>query len=227
VPNTGHFPRIGALHDGRTQIGPLARRVSDLALALDVIAGPDGFDPGVVGVPLGSPADADVARLRVAWFTHDGPGQPSAAVAAEVERAVSALASAGATILDGAVPPHLADAFDITQRYWTRRARSGPEADDLLWDWDRFRRRQLVFSSTVDLVVCPATPDVASRVSPVGGDYVFMLPASLTGAPAVTVPTAFDGALPIGIQLVGRKWEDATVLAAAGVIERAVALASE
>src|SRR6187200_2724115 len=54
VPNTGHFPRIGALHDGRTQIGPLARCVDDLALALEVIAGPDGFDPGVVDMPLGS-----------------------------------------------------------------------------------------------------------------------------------------------------------------------------
>jgi aspartyl-tRNA(Asn)/glutamyl-tRNA(Gln) amidotransferase subunit A len=49
-----------------------------------------------------------------------------------------------------------------------------------------------------------------------------MLPASLTGAPAAAVPTAFDGGLPIAIQLVGRKWEDTTVLAAARVVEQAV-----
>ena len=223
VPNTGHFPRIGALHDGRTQIGPLARFVEDLELALAVIAGSDGIDPGVVDVPLGSVDEIDVSRLRIASFTHDGPGQPSDAVAREVERAVSVLTSAGAVIADTAVPPHLEAAFDITQRYWGRRELSGPEADDLLWDWDRFRRRQLVFSSTVDVVVCPVTSDVASPVSPERADYVFMLPASLTGAPAVAVPTAFDGSLPIGIQLVGRKWEDTTLLAAARVIERAAA----
>src|SRR5262249_6078743 len=34
VPLTGHFPRCGALEDGRTVIGPLARSVADLAAAL-------------------------------------------------------------------------------------------------------------------------------------------------------------------------------------------------
>ncbi len=223
VPNTGHFPRIGALHDGRTQIGPLARCVDDLELTIGLLVGSDGFDPGVIDVPLGSTAEIDVSRLRIASFTHDGPGQPTAAVAHQVERAVDALASAGAKIVDAAVPPHLADAFDITQRYWGRRELSGPEADDLLWDWDRFRRRQLVFAATVDLVVCPVTSDVAAPGSPQGADYVFMLPASLTGAPAATVPTGFDGPLPIAAQLVGRKWEDATVLAAARVVEQALA----
>ena len=227
VPNTGHFPRIGALHDGRTQIGPLARQVDDLALALRVIAGFDGLDPGVVDVPLGSEDDISLARLRIAWFTHDGPGQPSPAVTLHVERAVETLANAGATIVDDAVPPHLAEAFDITQRYWGRRELSGPAADDLLWDWDRFRRRQLVFMETVDLVVCPVTSDVASPKSPRVTDYVFMLPASLTGAPAASVPTGFDAGLPIGVQLVGRKWADVTVLAAARTIERAVAGAPE
>jgi amidase len=222
VPNTGHFPRIGALHDGRTQIGPLARCVDDLALALGVIAGFDGLDPGVVDVPLGSVGEIDISRLRIASFTHDGPGQPSAAVALEVERAVDALTNAGATVVETVVPAHLDEAFDITQRYWRRRELSGAQADDLLWDWDRFRRRQLVDASKVDLVVCPVTSDVASLVSPRPSDYVFMLPASLTGAPAATVPTVFDGALPIAIQLIGRRWEDATVLAAARTIEQAV-----
>jgi len=221
VPNTGHFPRVGALHDGRTQIGPLARHVDDLELALGVIAGFDGLDPGVVAVPLGSAHEVALSGLRVAWFTHDGPGQPTAAVTGQVEVAVAALARAGATILDDAVPPHLADALDITLRYWRRRELSGPEADDLLWDWDRFRRRQLVNTSTVDLVVAPATSDVASSESPQYADYVFTLSPSLTGAPAVTVPTGFDGPLPIAVQLIGRKWADATVLAAARVVEAA------
>jgi amidase len=221
VPNTGHFPRIGALHDGRTQIGPLARNVDDLALALEVIAGFDGLDPGVIAMPLGSVGDIAAAGLRVAWFIDDDPGHAGDAVAQHVELAVAALGAAGATIVDAAVPAHLAEALDITERYWRRRLLTGPEADDLLRDWDRFRRRQLRFSETVDLVVSPATRDVASLEPPEGIDYVYTLPASLTGAPAATIPTGFDGSLPIGVQLVGRRWHDATVLAAARVIEAA------
>jgi Asp-tRNA(Asn)/Glu-tRNA(Gln) amidotransferase A subunit family amidase len=139
-----------------------------------------------------------------------------------VELAVRALAGAGATVVADAVPAQLAEALDITKRYWDRRQLSGPEADDLLWDWDRFRRRQLEFAQTVDIVVSPATLDVAPLVGQqIPGD-VYTLPASLTGAPAATVPTGLDGTLPIGIQLIGRRWHDATVLAAARVIETAV-----
>jgi Asp-tRNA(Asn)/Glu-tRNA(Gln) amidotransferase A subunit family amidase len=66
------------------------------------------------------------------------------------------------------------------------------------------------------------TDDVASLVSPEASDYVFMLSAARVVEPAVTVPMAFDGALPIGVQLIGRKWEDTTVLSAARVVEQAV-----
>jgi len=65
VPGTGHFPRTGALSDGRTQIGPLARDVADLERALAVIAGPDWRDAGVPPVPL-PPSSA--ARLEGATF---------------------------------------------------------------------------------------------------------------------------------------------------------------
>ena len=187
-----------------------------------MIAGFDGIDPGVVPVPLGSVADVVVAGLRVAWFTHDDPAHPSDAVAEHVELAVRVLADAGATVVADAVPAHLAEALDITQRYWGRRQLSGTEADDLLWDWDRFRRRQLEFAQTVDVVVSPASADVAPLVGEkIPGD-VYTLPASLTGAPAAAIPTGHDGTLPIGIQLIGRRWHDATVLAAARAIETAV-----
>jgi Asp-tRNA(Asn)/Glu-tRNA(Gln) amidotransferase A subunit family amidase len=206
VSNIGHFPRIGALHDvrrHRSRSGPGTARLGRRRRGGE--------------------------RLRVAWLTHDDPGHPSDAVAEHVKLAVRALADAGATVVADGVPAHLAEALDITKRYWDRRQLSGPEADDLLWDWDRFRRRQLEFAQTVDIVVSPATPDVADepRKSPGNPEYVYLLPASLTGAPAATVPTGLDGTLPIGIQLIGPRWHDATVLAAARVIETAVASATQ
>ena len=48
VPRTGHWPGPGGLFESFTQLGPIARRVEDLALVLPLIAGPDGEDPHVV-----------------------------------------------------------------------------------------------------------------------------------------------------------------------------------
>jgi Asp-tRNA(Asn)/Glu-tRNA(Gln) amidotransferase A subunit family amidase len=49
----------------------------------------------------------------------------------------------------------------------------------------------------------------------------FCYPANLTGQPAACVPigAGADG-LPVGMQIIGRRWEDATVLAAAAAVER-------
>src|SRR3954452_16639825 len=59
VPLTGVLDdegQLGALGDPRTQVGPLGRSVADLAVALRVVAGPDGRDAAVVPVALGDPA---------------------------------------------------------------------------------------------------------------------------------------------------------------------------
>jgi Asp-tRNA(Asn)/Glu-tRNA(Gln) amidotransferase A subunit family amidase len=47
--------------------------------------------------------------------------------------------------------------------------------------------------------------------------------ANLFGLPAITVPAGYDGAgLPIGLQLMGRAWEEALLLRAAAVVEAGV-----
>src|SRR5207247_7495626 len=50
VPVTGAYGLAGGLTDIRSQVGPMARYVSDLRIALRVLAGPDGIDSGVVPV---------------------------------------------------------------------------------------------------------------------------------------------------------------------------------
>ena len=219
VPATGHFPRIGALSDGRTQIGPLAADVDGLELALSVIAGPDGRDAGVPPVPL-RPAPLGVAGLRVAVTGGEGPWQPEPAVASAVEQVAERLLAAGARPVPWRYP-WLADAWSITQGYWTRAAGrpglTGAEVHRQLWDWDRFRTRCLEAMDEVDVLVMPATAGSAPVQRALdGADFVFTLPASLAGAPALVVPAGRDAAgLPVGVQLVGRPWEDHVLLAAA------------
>jgi aspartyl-tRNA(Asn)/glutamyl-tRNA(Gln) amidotransferase subunit A len=71
----------------------------------------------------------------------------------------------------------------------------------------------------LDLISTPAQPDVAPRLD-VGGSVKFTNPFNGLGWPAITVPAgeASDG-LPFGIQLVGKPWDEATVLRAARAVE--------
>lgn len=81
--------------------GPMARRVADVALLLDVIAGPDRGDPGSVDVA----ADEYSARLddgisgwRIGVIADEWLGDVEPDVRVLVRKAVDALASAGARI---------------------------------------------------------------------------------------------------------------------------------
>src|SRR5262245_37349694 len=95
VPSTGHVPRISALADPRTTIGPIARSVEDLALALSLIAGVDWRDAGVVPMPLGDASAVDIRSLRVAHFTALERASPSAEVIEATAAAVGALEDQG------------------------------------------------------------------------------------------------------------------------------------
>src|SRR5262245_26813378 len=219
VPGTGHFPRIGALNDGRTQIGPLARNVADLERVLAVIAGPDWRDAGVPPIPLQPAADAVLDGARFAVLDGEDPWWPDADQAAALERAAAALTGAGLTRTDWQIP-WLAEGDDITRRYWSRTELSGQEADRQLWDWDRYRRRYLRAAETIDFLLTPTCLEPAPEHRRVRGrDFIFTLPASLTGSPAITIPAGADArGLPVAVQLIGRPWEDHRVLAAANLL---------
>jgi Asp-tRNA(Asn)/Glu-tRNA(Gln) amidotransferase A subunit family amidase len=94
VPVTGHFPRVAALGDGRTVIGPLARSVDDARFVLPILAGPDGRDPSCP--PVAATREPAAAGLRIAVHrqTLDGAALRSDVTAA-LDVAVRALAAAG------------------------------------------------------------------------------------------------------------------------------------
>jgi len=82
---------------------------------------------------------------------------------------------------------------------------------------------------SVDVILTPTTPSAAFAFGEKGDDPlemylndVFTVPASLAGLPGISVPAGLsaDG-LPLGLQILGRPFDEETVLRAAGVLEQA------
>ena len=82
----------------------------------------------------------------------------------------------------------------------------------------------------LDVVVGPAAPYTAPVVSPPGDtpegaiEGIFTAPYNVTGQPAIVIPCgATPEGLPVGLQLAAAPGQDALLLAAAAVVERALA----
>ena len=82
----------------------------------------------------------------------------------------------------------------------------------------------------VDILASPTMPIPAFRIGERINDPlslymadVFTVPINLAGVPAVSVPCGFSGRLPIGLQLMGPHFGEATVLRTAAAFEAATA----
>jgi aspartyl-tRNA(Asn)/glutamyl-tRNA(Gln) amidotransferase subunit A len=83
--------------------------------------------------------------------------------------------------------------------------------------------------STVDAIAVPTTPTAAFRLGEKTADPVqmyladvFTVSAPLAGLPAMSVPAGFTPAgLPVGLQLTGRAWDEATLFRIGDAYERA------
>ena len=94
--------------------------------------------------------------------------------------------------------------------------------------WRRFMERyDVVLTPTLPCIAFPVGQDQPHAVA--GRDVGYLswtaltYPFNLTGQPAATVPCGFDDqGLPVGLQIVGRWRDDATVLRVAAAFERAM-----
>ena len=113
------------------------------------------------------------------------------------------------------------DAFTAVEYLETCRLRTG------------LRREMARVFQKVDLVALPSTVSTAAKVSDtdmrtgfldtkvIDGLCRFCFLGNLTGLPAASAPVGADEAgLPIGLQLVGDAWDEATVIAACAHLER-------
>jgi amidase len=269
VPWTGHIPPLPGNAWGLRHlavIGPIARSVNDLALALKVISGPDGRDWNVAPVPLDDSSDWHLRELRLAW-TDDFGGQP---VTADTRRALASLARELGTLgvhieqrgleefdmmraweiwgeilqaeFFSALSPEQevaeAERFEVSpdsEVPWLRgRARlvnaTMRQYTAMLADRDSLITGAEEFFGKWDALLCPVSMGPAfphcSMGTPLAVDAqkvpywiatgVHSMPFNSTGHPAVVMPLALSAeGLPIGVQVVGRRWGDMRLLAIA------------
>jgi aspartyl-tRNA(Asn)/glutamyl-tRNA(Gln) amidotransferase subunit A len=79
-----------------------------------------------------------------------------------------------------------------------------------------------------DVIAAPTSPTVAFRLGERVADPLQMylsdvctLPVNIAGLPGLSVPCGFSGGLPVGLQLIGRPFDEATLLRTAYAYEQA------
>ncbi|VDC31360.1 Asp-tRNA(Asn)/Glu-tRNA(Gln) amidotransferase subunit GatA [Pseudogemmobacter humi] len=89
---------------------------------------------------------------------------------------------------------------------------------------------ETVFAEGVDAILTPATPSAAFGLGEMASadpvemylNDVFTVTVNLAGLPGVSVPVGLDAkGLPLGLQLIGRPWDEGGLLNHAYVLERA------
>ena len=87
-----------------------------------------------------------------------------------------------------------------------------------------------VFAGGIDAVLTPTTPSAAFALGEMASadpvemylNDVFTVTVNLAGLPGVSVPVGLDSAgLPLGLQIIGRPWDEAEMLNIAATVERA------
>ena len=245
VPLTGFVAIPDAPRSVRimNSLGPMARDLDDLRLALQVVAGPDGFDSDVPPVPLGSRHRIRIEDLCVA-IAPTLPGVPVAEVVSrEVDRVASRAWDLGARVetclphydwdgaskLFGQLVSAITSPDDKRTMSWYLSALD--QRDRLVAAWD-------TYFSGVDVLVLPPAPttafahcaqgtplDVDGRQADYFSQGALLTFCNLIGLPSLVVPAGVDDdGLPLGVQFVGGRWSEARLIEIARAFEEAEVL---
>lgn len=250
-PSLGRVPGPNAWHDLSTS-GPMARRVADIALALDTVIGPDPHDLRSLPMPEASWTGAVAephAPLRVAWSPTLGYATPDPEVLAVCERAVRRLEDAGAEVvvvddvfaddpmmtwasMVGAYVAFAATEEDVEEpslRAYVELGRS-LAATDLVAAADachELNDRLVRLFSGYRVLLTPTTASAAPLIgAPMENWVQYTYPFNLTRSPAGTVCAGVtEAGLPVGLQVVGPQHGDQVVLRTLAALEDLLGLA--
>jgi amidase len=248
VPSRGHAPPgVDGVSPPLNVVGPLARSVSDLVLALDVTAGP--AEDESVGYRLALPParHAKTSDFRILVLDQ----HPACKTAGDIREAIGALArrleAEGAKVAyssDRLPDLRAAHGLYLTVLF-TAITRGAPDQPnpmnahawmDALDGQLAYRRAWGALFETVDVVIAPcigvtAFPhqtapffervfEIDGETTPYGDQVAWPGMTTLANLPATAVPIGKTKAgLPIGVQIIGPYLEDRTPLALAALIE--------
>jgi Asp-tRNA(Asn)/Glu-tRNA(Gln) amidotransferase A subunit family amidase len=241
-PSFGCIPRAGVLTQSPTldHVGVFARSVEDAALLAQVLFGHDARDPATRPLPplldiarSEPPAPPRFAWLATPWWDRMAP-DAQAAFGGLLERLAGSAASRE-------LPAGAADAIglhrtimeaDIAGSYEREYERGRDRLSDSLRAQierggrvtaveyrraveriDPLNRAARVLFADFDAILTPATLGTAPRFEDGTGDPLMCTLWTYCGMPAVSLPLlrGADG-LPLGVQLVGRRGDDARLL---------------
>ncbi|MDQ3930550.1 MAG: amidase [Chloroflexota bacterium] len=241
----GHIPDLPGgvrTHRNMWSIGPLARSVEDLELTFRIIAGPDGHDHAVPPIPLREVPHLLPTELRIAWAP-TFPGVPVAGAIRKVLHNVAAeLERAGAQVeekLPGVDFGEIAKARTVLTGVNDYDEAPPEEVPTVPQLFEALHKRDTIISTWEaffwewDALLCPVCMVTAFPHCETGtplqveGQTVnywraigHTAPFNFTGHPAVVVPVGHDAeGLPIGIQVVGKRWDEERLLGVARILE--------
>lgn len=224
--------------------GPICRNCDDLALLLDVLAGPDPHRAkGGWKLELPAPTVTTCEELRVAVWADDEYCEVDTEYVAKIHAAAAALQAAGATVSSTARPASFKESFDIYT------ATLGPAMAGKAVDAKtNHRRRKLknkwekFWDSGFDVMLCPVAPCAALKIDESGGlagmasrkitvngkerDYMQCIRWAglpiIADLPVTVVPIGVlpSSGLPVGVQIVAREWHDRTAIEVGRILER-------
>lgn len=238
-------------------VGVYARDVAGAAMLAEALAGHDPADRATAPVPQPALAALAAARPPVTptlafvgtpWW--DETDAETRAAFAEVRAALGDLAfdvplpspfaqapALGATVIHAEMAhrhgARLALGEDLLSAPVVAAilAGRGISAPDYLAALDARERLAAGLEAILercDAILAPAAPGVAADAPAVNGDGRFAVLWSFCGMPAITLPLLWaDGDRPIGVQLVGRRGDDARLLRSAGWLTRHLTMAPE
>jgi amidase len=223
-------------------IGPMARTVADLALLYSIIAGPDGRDTEVQPVPVDDVPELALKKLRIA-FAPTFPGFPVAAdIRHAIEELAQQLGRLGVVVEEAALPkldfnqelvsageligmaigafqPEEEDKPPTTLAQYLEALH---RRDQSILAWEQFFDEWDVLLCPPSMVAAFAHCETGSPLQIDGQKVEYWMVSAhstlfnYTGHPAVVLPYKLDrDGLPIGVQLVGKRWDESRLLAIA------------
>jgi len=216
-------------------IGPLARSAEDLELALEVLTTPGRADKSGKRPELLPPRQQRFSDYRVAvWFTDSSPAaEIDAEVLKTLQKTVEKLRGAGLKVDDKARPDfHLWESIHLWENIRDQlMAGELPLYESLAARQKKQQAKWAAFFKHYDVLLAPVSLTVAfphdhkepliyrrlavnGKKRPYLDNLAWTAMAIVSGLPATVAPAGLsESGLPVGIQIIGARFEDRTTIA--------------